>query len=191
MVVVNIYRGSDSINGDYISGLTDPSVPHALPTDFSRWNWNAEFLRFTDASPEILDSWPSYIESNLDTWISVTHNHPKIDVGGAAFWGYTIVGELPLQFTQYSPDGWRKGWFGWFWDFDWPWVWRKDTGWFYLSGLDPFNIWMYHPTAGWLWTSETVYPHLWKPDEGWIFHNRNPDTPKWYWSYEEEVWKKF
>lgn len=52
------------------------------------WSWHvSEFNGFAELSTEVCDAWPTYIENNLDTWIS------ELD-GDICFWGYTVTKEI-------------------------------------------------------------------------------------------------
>ncbi len=76
IVVAEIAAGDDGINRDYRA----PGNPV--------WSWHCtQFLGFADCTIEILDGWPTGVESDVDGWIDNT--------GGAiGFWSYTIVAEL-------------------------------------------------------------------------------------------------
>lgn len=76
IVVAKIARGADGLNGDYIE------------PDLRLWNWRVtEFEGFADFTVEILDGWPTFVESDIDRWIANTN-------GTVGFWNYTIVGEF-------------------------------------------------------------------------------------------------
>jgi hypothetical protein len=76
IVVAKIAAGADGINRDYRA----PDAP--------MWSWHvSEFGGFHDITAEILDGWPSFVESDVQGWIA--------DTGGVVgFWSYTIVEEL-------------------------------------------------------------------------------------------------
>ncbi len=77
IVVAGIAAGADGINRDY---LKNP------PQD---WSWHVtEFVAFADMTIEILDGWPTYVESDVNGWINITG-------GFIGFWGYTVVDEFP------------------------------------------------------------------------------------------------
>ena len=76
IVVAEIAAGADGINRDYHA----PGAP--------LWSWHvSEFRGFHDISAEILDGWPSFVESDVQGWIANTG-------GLIGFWSYTIVDEL-------------------------------------------------------------------------------------------------
>jgi hypothetical protein len=55
------------------------------------WSWHVvEFYGFADASAEIYDSCPTYIEENLDSWMQQTG-------GRIAFWSYTVTRKVSLS----------------------------------------------------------------------------------------------
>jgi hypothetical protein len=55
------------------------------------WSWHVvKFNGFVDVSAEIYDSWPTYIENNLDSWM-------QQNGGTIAFWGYTVSRKVSLS----------------------------------------------------------------------------------------------
>lgn len=49
------------------------------------WSWHVvEFSGFYDLGAEIYDSWPTYIEENLDEWM-------QMNDGRIGFWSYTVT----------------------------------------------------------------------------------------------------
>jgi len=76
IAVANIAAGADGINRDYLA-------PGAPP-----WSWHVtEFDGFYDITAEILDGWPTFVESDVSGWIANTG-------GLIGFWNYTVVAEL-------------------------------------------------------------------------------------------------
>lgn len=91
IVIANIAAGPDGINRDY-SKSNAPA-----------WSWHCTgFLGFADTCIEVLDGWPTLVESNVVDWIAGTG-------GQVGFWNYTVVAELPLRpqisDVSISPDG--------------------------------------------------------------------------------------
>jgi hypothetical protein len=77
IAVANIAKGGNGINRDY------------LATGAPAWSWHVtSFEGFADFTVEILDGWPTYVESDVDGWIANTG-------GQIGFWQYTVVAELP------------------------------------------------------------------------------------------------
>ena len=78
IVVAEIENGGDGINGN-VTG------------DGKLWNWRVKrFDGFAENTIEILDGWPTYLESDVDGWISITN-------GFIGFWGYTIRSRYTLK----------------------------------------------------------------------------------------------
>lgn len=72
IVVAHIDCNSDCINRDYLA----PAKPV--------WSWHVtQFDYFADATPEIYDGWPGYVDSNCK-------DVPKT----IGFWSYTVTAEL-------------------------------------------------------------------------------------------------
>jgi hypothetical protein len=77
IVTAIIAAGSDGINRDVLA----PGEP--------LWSWRVKaFTGFAEITIEILDGWPSFVESDVEGWIRNTG-------GGIGFWAYTVVAELP------------------------------------------------------------------------------------------------
>ena len=77
IVVAEIAAGANGINRDYLAAGSPA------------WSWHVtNFESFADFTAEILDGWPTFVESNVERWIANTG-------GYIGFWGYTVVAELP------------------------------------------------------------------------------------------------
>jgi hypothetical protein len=77
IVVARIAPGADGINRDFLAPGSPP------------WSWHVtNFEGFADNTIEILDGWPSYVESDVEGWMANTG-------GYIGFWSYTVVAELP------------------------------------------------------------------------------------------------
>lgn len=78
--VANIAKGGSTpayVNKDLYSGR--------------KWSWRVtQFVTFADFTPELLDGWPSGVESNVDEWIRMTN-------GKIGFWRYSIRREVPVS----------------------------------------------------------------------------------------------
>ena len=49
------------------------------------WSWHvSEFIGFVDVTAEIYDSWPGFVEDNLDFWM-------QQNKGIIGFWSYTVT----------------------------------------------------------------------------------------------------
>ena len=77
LAAVRIAPGSDGRNRDVLA----PGEP--------LWSWHqTAFEGFADATIEICDGWPGYVEQDVKGWIANTN-------GAICFWTYTVVQELP------------------------------------------------------------------------------------------------
>jgi hypothetical protein len=76
IVLVDIRPGADGINRDHVA------------VDAPAWSWHTTgTATFVGNTIEILDGWPSFVESDVAGWIDNT--------GGAlGFWSYTVTQEL-------------------------------------------------------------------------------------------------
>lgn len=84
IVVANMLAGADGINRD----LRDEDAP--------AWSWHVVgMIDFADATMEILDGWPGFVERDVTGWIENTcFDDETATVGTLGFWGYTVVEEL-------------------------------------------------------------------------------------------------
>lgn len=83
IVVATMRAGADGINRD----LRAEGAP--------AWSWHVtEMITFADASMEILDGWPSFVEEDVAGWIENTCFDETATDGTLGFWGYTVVEEL-------------------------------------------------------------------------------------------------
>lgn len=78
ILVASIAAGADGVNRDYRA----PLAP--------LWNWHVTGVDgFFGSTAEILDGWPTFVESDIEGWIRNTS-------GKIGFWGYTVVEELAV-----------------------------------------------------------------------------------------------
>lgn len=76
IVVAQITPGADGINRNVVA----PGQP--------LWSWHvSRFEQFAEATIEICDGWPTFVEEDIDGWIANTG-------GRICFWQYTVVDEL-------------------------------------------------------------------------------------------------
>jgi hypothetical protein len=76
IILARIAPGADGINRDDRA----PGAP--------QWSWHVtEFLGFADASIEVYDGWPTFVERDVPGWMANTG-------GTIGFWNYTVVAEL-------------------------------------------------------------------------------------------------
>jgi hypothetical protein len=85
ILFAHIAPGADGLNRDLLS-----------PTQ-REWNWHIdEVAGFGDFGIELIDGWPTFVESDVPGWIDNTNG----DIG---FWSYTVVQELP-NYPSQSPS---------------------------------------------------------------------------------------
>ena len=87
-------------------------------------------------------------------------------------------------------SNWKnEGWFGYFMDTYFPWVYHQDLGWIYMAGVSPTSFWFYSEKLGWVWTGLTHYPALYSSNEkGWIYFDKVKSA---YYSYVTNFWNSF
>jgi hypothetical protein len=90
IVFATIAKGPDQINRD----LNQPDRP--------LWDWHVTSVDgFGDIGIELLDGWPTFVQSDVDGWIANTNTgSAKPGEGRIGFWSYTVVREL----TGYPQD---------------------------------------------------------------------------------------
>lgn len=83
IVVANMRAGADGINRN-LRAEGEPA-----------WSWHVTgMIDFADATMEILDGWPSFVEQDVAGWIANTCFDEPATEGTLGFWGYTVVEEL-------------------------------------------------------------------------------------------------
>lgn len=59
------------------------------------WSWHVvEFHDFVDATIEVLDAWPGYVEDNLAAWLQQND-------GMIGFWSYTVTRKVDISELQF------------------------------------------------------------------------------------------
>ncbi|MEM9658217.1 MAG: hypothetical protein AAF961_07645 [Planctomycetota bacterium] len=76
ILVTEIASGSDGVNRNYLADSEPPWSWHPVGTPW-----------FSDTTIEILDGWPTFVESDVADWMANTN-------GFVGFWEYTIVSEI-------------------------------------------------------------------------------------------------
>ena len=83
LVFAEIVAGGDGINRD------------VLAEGEPLWSWHVSaFEGFGDGGIELVDGWPTYIESDVQGWIENTNRDEGDPRGHIGFWSYTVVAEL-------------------------------------------------------------------------------------------------
>jgi hypothetical protein len=83
IVVAAIEAGADGINRDWLAA----GAPE--------WSWHVtEFQSFAFGTIEILDGYPTLVESDVAWWIENTNQPGEPEVGYIGFWSYTVIAEL-------------------------------------------------------------------------------------------------
>ena len=106
--------GSSLIAADIVAGA-DNINRNILAEGKPAWSWHiSDFDQFADASIELTDGWPTFIESDVQGWIHNTGggtvdndgdgepDGPPPTVGRIAFWSYTVTAELTGPPTDLS-----------------------------------------------------------------------------------------
>ncbi|MFT3787718.1 MAG: hypothetical protein QM770_16370 [Tepidisphaeraceae bacterium] len=96
ILFADIAEGADGINRD----LLKPGAP--------QWSWHVTSVGgFSDFGIELLDGWPSFVESDVPGWIRNTNPTqappPAPQTGQIGFWSYTVVKELPSDYPETIP----------------------------------------------------------------------------------------
>ena len=88
ILVSDVAAGADGVNRNFLAD--------GAPS----WSWRTIGTpSFADFTIEILDGWPTFVESDVEGWIANTN-------GQIGFWGYTVVAELgPLIEGDFDLDG--------------------------------------------------------------------------------------
>ena len=83
IVFASIVAGADGVNRN------------VLAEGEPLWNWHVkDFEGFADMGIELVDGWPTFVESDVQGWINNTKRDDPA-VGHMGFWNYTVVAELP------------------------------------------------------------------------------------------------
>ncbi len=71
--------------------------------------------------------------------------------------------------------GWKGlGWFGNYYDKEFPWVYHEKHGWLYAGGSGGASMWLYDLEMGWWWTNEQYYPFVYMNDlKEWVYFRDN------------------
>lgn len=102
------------------------------------------------------------------------------------------------DFNPSSAWSWHPG-PGWIFTVHYPWVYHMDHGWWYMPHL--FNdrsqkifqgsiinsYWFYDLVAGWVWTSDAVYPDIYTSDYGWLSFINSDAAGRWFYSYSQSA----
>ncbi len=174
IVVAKIDKGTDQINRNY----AEDGAPF--------WSWHVtEFLDFADATIEIIDGRPGFIESDVDGWLANTNS-------SIGFWSFTVTEELPVQPEQFLGQGWwQSSWFGIYNDIGYPWLNHQTLGFLYYSGSGPSDVWLWSERLGYLWTAETLFPFLWSVQkDGWLWYLKGSTEPNLFFNFSTADWEE-
>ena len=67
--------------------------------------------------------------------------------------------------------GWKGlGWFGDYYDKEFPWIYHEKHGWLYSGGSGGASMWLYDLEMGWWWTNEQYYPFVYMNNlKEWVY----------------------
>ena len=83
LVFAEVVAGSDGVNRD------------VLADGEPLWSWHVSaFEGFADMGIELVDGWPTFVESDVRGWIENTNREDGDPRGHIGFWNYTVVAEL-------------------------------------------------------------------------------------------------
>ena len=83
LVFAEVVAGSDGVNRD------------VLADGEPLWSWHVSaFEGFGDMGIELVDGWPTYVESDVQGWIENTNRDEGDPRGHIGFWNYTVVAEV-------------------------------------------------------------------------------------------------
>ncbi|MEX0332380.1 MAG: fibronectin type III domain-containing protein [Puniceicoccaceae bacterium] len=86
--------------------------------------------------------------------------------------------------TSHAENWLNLGWFGWFKETSAEWIYHAEHGNQYVSGTSQASLFLYDvETAGWFWTSNSVYPYLYRfgTNQGWYWYYRNAEPGnRWF-----------
>lgn len=165
--VSDIVYGENTENRDY---LQDPG---------KFWSWRAEFGAFVDYTWGIYDVRPAWVEC-----CGEAAGQERIGT-----WSYTIIGEVPLSYEYLDKKGNKNGWFGWYNDRNYPWIYHAEHKWVRIYGLDPQDIWIWDTQLGFLWTTASLYPWYWSSERReWIWYEKGSNDPRWFYLPLSEKW---
>ena len=101
-----------------------------------------------------------------------------------------------------NAEGWKQeDWFGYFNDYNYPWIYHSKLGWLYTSGASQKNFWAHNDRLGWLWVSTNAYPHVFSAADGaWLYFDTDgpqnsssrakSNSGVYYYSYKYRGWSK-
>jgi hypothetical protein len=129
--------------------------------------------------------------------------HPAADSDGDGFGDVTeLAGGTDPTDSLSFPGSWYAGgpelgggwcwveWLGLINTLDEPWVFHAQLGWLYPFGASADNIWFYSLQMEWLWTSQTLFPHLFRLRDGvWLSYLPGSSNPCWFYSWETGAWE--
>ncbi len=101
----------------------------------------------------------------------------------------------PWAEAKVSDEGkWRElRWFGAFLPYDEGWNFHSRLGWFFNSGQEGSDFWIWQENLGWLWSSPSAYPFVYADEKKhWIFLNLEMTNPsEWsYYDYHLDSWMR-
>ena len=74
--------------------------------------------------------------------------------------------------------GWKElGWFGNYWDKEFPWIYHQTHGWLYAGGSGGASMWLYDIEMGWWWTNEQYYPFVYMNElKEWVYFRSSTNS---------------
>jgi hypothetical protein len=98
--------------------------------------------------------------------------------------------QIPVR--EISNNWFESTWFGAFYDYQNNWVYHPKLGWIYCIPSSLEGIWIWSPSAKWLWGNSLTYPYLFsEKSRDWIFLNSENKTGALAYDFDQEIWSNW
>ncbi len=116
------------------------------------------------------------------------HGHDRIRYGTADMGAYEHY--LWYRSTNLGSDWNWLGWFGYFNEVHFPWIYHNQHGWWYSNADATDALWIYTMDMGWVWTRDSLYPYIYRrSDTSWLWYQPGSSAPRWFYNLSAGQWE--
>ncbi len=183
-----------------ISGTLEETTEFVINIDLSTETWASRFTQI-DQKPwlrgQLVGYFDSLENSNFFDALEIAKSLRFEDINYSESYTFETFSSAFSPSTQIPvrviSDNWFEStWFGAFYDYQNNWVYHPKLGWIYCIPSSLEGIWIWSPSAEWLWGNSLTYPYLFsEKSRDWIFLNSENKTGALAYDFDQETWSNW
>ena len=183
-----------------ISGTLDETTEFVINIDLSPEAWTSRFTQ-SDQVPwlraQLVGYFDSLENSNFLDALEIAKSLRFEDIDFTENYTFEIFSSAFSPSTQIPvkvvSNNWLEStWLGVFYDYQNNWVYHPKLGWIYSIPSSLEGIWIWSPSAQWLWGNSLTFPYLFsEKSRDWIYLNSENKTGVIAYDFDQKTWSNW